>query len=82
MVDHEAPAGWIHSVLKLAHDWPWLRAMCLWASRYPRLAYTYFDNYTFLAPDFTPKAVYLEVRDYAFTYPLRLDPRPPEVEVR
>jgi hypothetical protein len=67
---------------ELAREWEWLRAMCLWASRYPRPAYTYFDNYTFLAPDFTPKAVYLEVKEYAFTYPLRLDPKPPEVETR
>jgi hypothetical protein len=34
--------------------------------RLPRPAYTYFDNYTFLTPDFIPKAVYLEVQKYAF----------------
>ena len=67
---------------KLAQEWPWLRAMCLWASRYPRPSYTYFDGYTFLAADFTPKAVYLEVRDHALFRPLRLWPVPPELEER
>ncbi len=45
--------------------WPWCTAVMLWASRYPRSAYTYFDNYTFLTPDFLPKAVWLEVQKYA-----------------
>jgi hypothetical protein len=39
--------------------------VCLWASRFPRPQYTYFDNYSFLTPDFIPKAVYLEVQRYA-----------------
>jgi GH35 family endo-1,4-beta-xylanase len=46
-------------------QWPWVRAVCLWASRFPRPQYTYFDNYSFLTPDFIPKAVYLEVQQYA-----------------
>ena len=46
-------------------EWPWCKAVCLWASRLPKPAYTYFDNYTFLTPDFIPKAVYLEVQKYA-----------------
>lgn len=46
-------------------EWPWVRAVCLWASRFPRPQYTYFDNYSFLTPDFIPKAVYLEVQEYA-----------------
>lgn len=50
---------------KAARDWPWCKAVCLWASRLPTPAYTYFDNYTFLTPDFIPKAVYLEVQKYA-----------------
>jgi hypothetical protein len=48
-----------------AEQWPWLKAVCMWASRYPKPAYTYFDNYTFLTPDFVPKAVYLEVQRFA-----------------
>ena len=51
---------------KRAEAWPWCKAVCLWASRLPSPAYTYFDNYTFLTPDFIPKAVYLEVQKYAF----------------
>lgn len=50
---------------RLAESWAWCKAVCLWASRLPRPAYTYFDNYTFLTPDFIPKAVYLEVQKYA-----------------
>src|SRR5436189_1323058 len=50
---------------KAADDWPWCKAVTLWASRLPTPAHTYFDNYTFLTPDFIPKAVYLEVQAYA-----------------
>jgi hypothetical protein len=50
---------------KAQRDWPWVKAVCLWASRLPTPAHTYFDNYTFLTPDFIPKAVYLEVQSYA-----------------
>jgi hypothetical protein len=50
---------------KAAQEWPWCAAVTLWASRLPKPAYTYFDNYTFLTPDFIPKAVYLEVQKYA-----------------
>ncbi len=50
---------------KAAQDWPWVQAVCLWASRFPKSQYTYFDNYSFLTPDFIPKAVYLEVQKYA-----------------
>lgn len=53
------------NALREAEAWPWLKALCLWASRYPRPAYTYFDNYTFLTSDFIPKAVYLEVQRFA-----------------
>ncbi|MEO6457778.1 MAG: hypothetical protein ABIO92_05840 [Chloroflexia bacterium] len=55
----------IEAYWKAAEEWPWCKAVTLWAFRYPRPAYTYFDNYTFLTPDFTPKAVYLEVQEYA-----------------
>lgn len=50
---------------KAAEQWPWCRAVCLWASRFPAPQHTYFDNYAFLTPDFIPKAVYLEVQRYA-----------------
>jgi hypothetical protein len=50
---------------KALTEWPWCKAVTLWASRLPSPAYTYFDNYTFLTSDFIPKPVYLEVQKYA-----------------
>jgi hypothetical protein len=55
----------VRAYAKAHEEWPWVKAVCLWASRLPKPAYTYFDNYTFLTPDFIPKAVYLEVQEYA-----------------
>lgn len=55
----------VEAYRKAEQDWPWLKAVTLWASRYPAPTHTYFDNYTFLTPDFIPKAVYLEVQKYA-----------------
>jgi GH35 family endo-1,4-beta-xylanase len=55
----------VRAYAKAHEEWPWVKAVCLWASRLPSPAYTYFDNYTFLTPDFIPKAVYLEVQKYA-----------------
>ena len=46
-------------------DWPWCRAVTIWAFRYPKPAYTYFDNYTFVTPDFVPKPIYYEIQRYA-----------------
>jgi hypothetical protein len=45
--------------------WPWCLAVTMWAFRYPAPAYTYFDNYTFVTPDFVPKPIYYEVQRYA-----------------
>lgn len=50
---------------QLAQDWPWCRAVALWAFRYPWPANSYLDYFTFVAPDFTPKPLYLEVQRYA-----------------
>lgn len=46
-------------------DWRWLDAVALWAFRYPAPARTYQDYFTFVTPDFQPKAIYLEVQRYA-----------------
>jgi polysaccharide biosynthesis protein PslG len=46
-------------------DWPWCRAVTIWVFRYPKPAYTYFDNYTFVTPDFEPKPIYYEIQRYA-----------------
>jgi hypothetical protein len=50
---------------QLALEWPWCRAVVLWAFRYPWPANSYLDYFTFVAPDFTPKPLYLEVQRYA-----------------
>jgi sugar phosphate isomerase/epimerase len=50
---------------QLAQDWPWCRAVVLWAFRYPWPAMSYLDYFTFVASDFTPKPLYLEVQHYA-----------------
>lgn len=55
----------VRAYRKAQDEWPWCKAVTLWASRLPRPAYTYFDNYTFLTPDFIPKAIYLEVQENA-----------------
>ncbi len=52
---------------KAQRDWPWCRAVTFWAFRYPQPAYTYFDGYTFVTPDFQPKPIYDEVQRYAVT---------------
>ena len=46
-------------------EWPWCLAVGLWAFRLPTPAYTYMDNYTFVTPDFIPRPIYDEVRQYA-----------------
>jgi len=50
---------------KTLEEWPWCRAVVLWAFRYPRPANTYQDYFTFVAADFTPKPVYFAVQRYA-----------------
>jgi O-glycosyl hydrolase len=50
---------------KALEEWPWVNAVALWAFRYPAPARTYQDYYTFVTPDFQPKAIYLEAQRYA-----------------
>ncbi len=50
---------------KALDEWPWASAVALWAFRYPAPARTYQDYYTFVTPDFQPKAIYLETQRYA-----------------
>ncbi|MEA3345374.1 MAG: beta-galactosidase [Chloroflexota bacterium] len=45
--------------------WPWCRALCPWAFRYPRPAHTYQDYFTFVTTDFQPKLIYEVVQDYS-----------------
>jgi hypothetical protein len=50
---------------KAAEDWPWVKAVVLWAFRYPRPANTYQDYFTFVTTDFTPKPIFFAVQRYA-----------------
>ena len=47
-----------------AERWPWLRATCLWQFATPWQSYNYVDNFTFVAPDGTPKAIYYAVQQW------------------
>jgi len=62
------PAERIQNTLK-AYDWcdktNWIQACALWVFRTPAPTYTYNDYFTFVTPDFDPKAIYYEVQKYA-----------------
>jgi hypothetical protein len=55
----------IRAYEKAAQEWPWCQAVVLWAFRFPWATRTYQDYFTFVAVDFTPKPIYLEVQRYA-----------------
>ncbi len=45
--------------------WPWMRAVCTWAFRYPAPQRSYGDYFTFVSPDFTAKPIYDAVQAWA-----------------
>ncbi|MBC7223058.1 MAG: beta-galactosidase [Anaerolineae bacterium] len=55
-----------------SREWPWCRAVVLWAFRYPRAAQTYQDYFTLVSVDFRPKPIYYALQEYAQkgTHPL------------
>ncbi|MDI7275331.1 MAG: beta-galactosidase [Anaerolineae bacterium] len=55
----------IRAYEKARQEWPWCRAVALWAFRFPWPAQTYQDYFTFVSVGFTPKPVYLAVQRYA-----------------
>ncbi len=55
----------IRAYEKVQTEWPWCRAVSLWAFRFPWSENTYQDYFTFVTPEFVPKPVYTEVRNYA-----------------
>lgn len=62
------PAQRIENTIRayeLVAEWPWAEMAALWAFRYPWLARTYLDYFTFVTPDFDPKPIYLEVQRYS-----------------
>lgn len=54
---------WTVEAYRMAQEWPWLEAMCLWQFSTPWQSHTYQDNWNFVATDGTPKAIYYAVRD-------------------
>jgi hypothetical protein len=53
---------WTVAAYTMAQEWDWLAAMCLWQLGTPWATHTYQDNWSFVAPDGTPKAIYWAVR--------------------
>jgi hypothetical protein len=54
---------WTLEAYAMARRWDWLAAMCLWQFATPWSTHTYQDNWSFVAPDGTPKAIYWAVRE-------------------
>jgi hypothetical protein len=56
---------WTVEAYALAKGWDWLAAMCLWQFGTPQPTHTLQDNWSFVASDGTPKAIYWAVREAA-----------------
>lgn len=56
---------WTVSAYEMAQEWDWMEAVCLWQFALPEPTYTYHDNWNFVAPDGTPKAIYWAVQEAA-----------------
>jgi hypothetical protein len=54
---------WTVEAYDMAREWDWLAAMCLWQFATPWSTHTYQDNWSFVAADGTPKAIYWAVRE-------------------
>jgi hypothetical protein len=50
---------------KAQEEWPWCKAVALWAFRFPRPANTYQDYFTFVTPELIPKPIFFAVQSYA-----------------
>lgn len=46
-------------------QWPWARAVCTWAFRYPAPQGFYGDYFSFVTPEFQPKLIYEAVKEWA-----------------
>jgi len=57
-------------------QWPWCEAVAMWAFRFPWPQRTYQDHFSFVAPDFTPRAVYEAVRQYSHQCTMAASLRP------
>jgi len=56
---------WTVGAYEWARRYSWLEAICLWQFSTPFSTRSYPDNWNFVSPDGTPKAVYLAVQRYA-----------------
>ncbi len=45
-------------------NWPFVQMMAVWVFRFPQPTYSYMDNFTLVTPDFLPKPLYDELRDF------------------
>jgi len=45
--------------------WPWVQNVCTWVFRLPAPEHSYGDYFTFVSPDFQPKAIYDAVKEWA-----------------
>ncbi len=59
----------VRAYQKALEEWPWCRAVALWAFRFPWPQHTYQDYYAFVSPEFVAKPVYQDVRNYALGLP-------------
>ncbi|MBP1467745.1 hypothetical protein EYB53_018665 [Candidatus Chloroploca sp. M-50] len=57
---------WTIAMYEQARSYPWLEAVALWQHSTPFATRSYPDAWNFVAPDGTPRAVYLAVQEYAF----------------
>lgn len=56
---------WTIATYEQARNYPWLEAVALWQFSTPFATHSYPDNWNFVAPDGTPRALYLAVKEYA-----------------
>jgi len=56
---------WTVAAYEYARRYPWLEALCMWQFSTPFATHSYPDNWNFVAPDGTPRSVYLAVQQYA-----------------
>lgn len=56
---------WTIGTFEQARTYPWLEAVAIWQFGTPFRTRSYPDNWNFVAPDGTPRAIYLAVQEYA-----------------
>jgi hypothetical protein len=56
---------WTVEAYALGKQWDWMAAMCLWQFGTPQPSHTLQDNWSFVASDGTPKAIYWAIKEAA-----------------